>query len=72
MAEHKDTDVNVSLELVVNQALRQVIQDAWDKHHICVRNVQVDWYRSFYMSGPQMIVEALEMDTEVFYGQIKP
>lgn len=36
-------EINVAVESVVHDALRQTAQAIWDKHRICVQHVSFKW-----------------------------
>lgn len=62
---NKDLDVKVSVELIVNKVLHQVLSDVWDKYHICVSRVTVGWDDVSTTGETHLQINSIDLETSV-------
>lgn len=58
-----DFELKVSLERAIHDGIQQVLQQIWDDHKVCVREISVDWVDASSPADPKMILTRLDMRT---------
>jgi len=48
-------EVTVAVEKAVHDAMREIAQTIWDKHGICLRNVNFSWVDVSTQAEPRLI-----------------
>ena len=58
-----DLELKVSVEKAIHEGLQEVLQQIWDDHKVCVREISVDWVDVSTPAEPRMLLTSLDMRT---------
>lgn len=56
-----DLELKVSVEKAIHEGLQKVLQQIWDDHKVCVRDISVDWVDVSTPAEPKMMMTSLDM-----------
>ena len=55
--------ITVAVEKAVHDAMREVMQNAWDQHQVCVQSVRATWMDASTAGQNRLVVCDIEMET---------